>query len=122
MFRLIQSGSCQVIQSATTGSTPSTPGGGRLTYLDAGAVTITGPSGSSLTNQALTRTNNLYSLTNIEGFAIPGQTNFTLPAGPYTLNGAGGNDVSSFSNVSMSLASPLVVTDGLPTTSCAARH
>jgi uncharacterized protein (TIGR03437 family) len=111
---LIQAGSCQVIQSTSTGSTPST--GGSLTYLDAGAVTITGPSGSSLTNQALTKTNNLYSLTNIEGFAIPGQTNFTLPAGAYTLNGAGGTDVSSFSNVSMTLASPLVITGGLPTT------
>jgi hypothetical protein len=112
---LIQSGSCQVIQSTSTGSTPSVAGG-NLTYLDAGAVTITGPSGSSLTNQALTKTNNLYSLTNIEGFTLPNQVNFSLPAGTYTLNGAGGNDVSSFSNVSLSLASPLVITGGLPTT------
>jgi uncharacterized protein (TIGR03437 family) len=111
---LIQSGSCQLIQSTSTGS--ATVSGGSLTYLDAGAVTITGPSGSSLTNQALTKTNNIYSLTNIEGFPIPGQTNFSLPAGTYTLNGAGGADVGTFSNVSLSLASPLVITGGLPTT------
>ena len=88
---VIQSGSCQVIQSTSgSGSTAST---GSLTYLDAGTVTVNGPAGSSLTNQALTKTNNIYSYSNTEGLAIPGQTSFTLPAGSYTLNGAGGNDV-----------------------------
>ena len=67
-----------------------------MTYLDAGTVTINGPAGSSLTNQALTKTNNVYSLSNIEGLAIPGQANFSLPAGTYTLNGAGGTDVGTF--------------------------
>ena len=40
---LIQSGSCQVIQSTTSGG--STASTGSLTYLDAGTVTITGPGG-----------------------------------------------------------------------------
>src|ERR1017187_3475236 len=52
---VIQSGSCQVIQATVTGTTTST---GTLTYLDAGGVTINGPSGSSLSNQALTKTSN----------------------------------------------------------------
>jgi uncharacterized protein (TIGR03437 family) len=109
---VIQQGSCQVIQSTSTGSTTST---GNLTYLDAGNVTVTGPAGSSLTNQALTKTNNSYGITNFEGssFPIPGQINFSLPAGSYTLNGGGGPDVGTFS-ASLALASPLTVTGGLP--------
>ncbi len=110
---IIQSGSCQVIQSTSSGSTASA--GGSLTYLDAGAVTITGPAGSSLTNQALTKTNNVYSYSTSEGISLPGQASFTLPAGSYTLNGAGGNDVGSF-NASIALASALSVTGGLPST------
>jgi hypothetical protein len=110
---VIQSGSCQVIHSTSSGTSTST---GSLTYLDAGKVTITGPSGSSLTNQALTETNNSYSLLSTEGYTIPGQTSFSVPAGTYTLNGAGGNDVGSFSNVSLTLATAITVTGGLPST------
>src|ERR1035437_3873198 len=109
---VIQSGSCQVFQSTISGTTS---GGGTATFLDAGAVTINGPAGSSLTNQALTKTNNLYSLTNIEGFPLPGQTSFSLPAGTYTLNGAGGNDVGSF-NTSITLRSPPPLSSPLPAT------
>jgi uncharacterized protein (TIGR03437 family) len=109
---IIQSGSCQVI-TATSGS-GSTAAAGTLTYLDAGTVTINGPAGSGLTNQALTKTNNLYSYSSTEGISLPGQASFTLPAGTYTLNGAGGNDVGSFSNVQLSLGSPLTITGGLP--------
>jgi uncharacterized protein (TIGR03437 family) len=110
---LIQSGSCQVIQSTTSGG--STASTGSLTYLDAGTVTINGPTGSSLTNQALTKTKNIYSYSSTEGLGIPGQANFTLPAGDYTLSGAGGNDVGTF-NTKITLASPLTVTGGLPST------
>ncbi len=110
---VIQSGSCQVILSTSSGTTTVTGGG--LHYLDAGTVTINGPSGSSLTNQALNETLNTYSYTSIEGFSIPGAANFTLPAGTYTLNGAGGTDVGSF-NTSLTLGSPLTITGGLPTT------
>jgi fibronectin-binding autotransporter adhesin len=111
---VIQSGSCQIYTATSTGTTS---GGGTLTYLDAGAVSITGPSGSGLTNQALTKTNNSYSLSAFEGspIPIPGTTNFTLPAGTYTLNGGGGPDVGTFS-ASLNLASALTVTGGLPST------
>jgi hypothetical protein len=111
---VIQSGSCQVIHMTSSGTSAST---GSSTYLDAGVVTINGPSGSSLTNLALTKTSNSYSLTNIEGLGVPilGQTSFQLPAGSYTLNGTGGNDVGSF-NTSLTLASALSVTGGLPST------
>jgi uncharacterized protein (TIGR03437 family) len=65
---VIQSGSCQVIHMTSSGTSAST---GSSTYLDAGVVTINGPSGSSLTNLALTKTSNSYSLTNIEGLGVP---------------------------------------------------
>jgi uncharacterized protein (TIGR03437 family) len=108
---VIQSGSCQVIQSTNSGSTPVA--GGNLTYLDAGTVSVTGPAGSSLTSQVLTKTNNSYAISSTEGFAIPGQLNFLLPAGNYSLSGGGGADVGSFST-SLTLSSPLTVTGGLP--------
>jgi uncharacterized protein (TIGR03437 family) len=110
---VIQSGSCQVIQVTSSGTSTST---GSSTYLDAGVVTINGPSGSSLSNLALTKTSNSYSLTNIEGLGvtIPGQTAFSLPAGSYNLTGAGGNDVGSF-NTSLTLGSPLTLSAPLPT-------
>ena len=107
---IIQNGSCTVIQSSGSGSVSA---GGNLTYLDAGTVTINGPAGSSLSNQVLTKTNNTYNISSTEGFSVPGQLNFTLPAGTYTLNGGGGPDVGSF-NVSETLSSPLTVTGGLP--------
>jgi uncharacterized protein (TIGR03437 family) len=110
---VIQSGSCQVFHATSGSGTSSSTGS--LTYLDAGVVTINGPSGSSLTNLALTKTSNSYSLTSIEGLSIPGYATFSLPAGSYTLNGAGGTDVGSF-NTSLALASALTVTGGLPST------
>jgi hypothetical protein len=102
-----------VIQATSSGTTTST---GSLTYLDAGVVTITGPAGSSLTNQVLTKTFNSYSLFGTEGSVdLPGQLSFSLPAGSYTLNGAGGNDVGSF-NTSLTLGAPLTLSSPLPTT------
>jgi uncharacterized protein (TIGR03437 family) len=111
---IIQSGSCQVIQATSGGTTASATGS--TTYLDAGTISINGPAGSSLSNVALTKTNNLYSISNFEGspVPIPGSTNFTLPAGVYTLTGAGGADVGSF-NTSLTLGSPLTITGDLPT-------
>ena len=109
---VIQSGSCQVIQSTSGGTTSAS---GTVITLDAGTVTINGPAGSSLTNQILTKTDNSYSLTNIEGFSFPGQVSFSLPAGTYTLNGGGGNDVGTF-NTSITLGSPLTLSSPLPDT------
>jgi len=108
---VIQAGSCQVFQAQSTGNTPNP--NANLTYLDAGTVTITGPSGSGLSNQVLTKTNNSYGIISTEGFSIPGQLNFTLPAGGYQLNGGGGPDVGTFGS-NITLSAPITVTGGLP--------
>jgi fibronectin-binding autotransporter adhesin len=109
------SGSCQVLQiSGTTAAV--VPGSG--TNLDAGAVTLSGPSGSNLSNTALTETNNAYALTiGEEGLpaGTPGVGNGKIVPGTYTLNGAGGKDVGKF-NASITLGTPLSITGGLPTT------
>ena len=114
-----QPGACQVIQSsATSQSTVVTTGS--ATYLDAGAITLNGPSGSNITNAALTETSNLYSL-NISlqatGITIPpgsaGIPNASIVPGTYTLKGVGGKDVGGF-NAAVTLGTPLTVTGGLP--------
>src|ERR1017187_2730241 len=111
-----QSGSCTVIPFTTAGSTSGVSAGGKLTSLDAGTITINGPTGSSLTNQALTEDASYdYSYTSYEGLGIPGQASFSLVAGTYTLSGAGGKDVGAFST-SLTLGSPLTITGGLPST------
>ena len=119
-----QIGSCLVYTFTTTGtSTGGVSAGGHVTSLDAGTVTINGPAGSSLTNQALTEdaitidgaTFYDYSYTSYEGLSIPipGQASFSLVAGTYTLSGAGGKDVGPFST-SLTLGSQLTLTgDGL---------
>ena len=91
------------------------------TNLDAGAIALSGPSGSNLTNQALTESSNVYNLTiGIEATGItlppgfPGLSNATIVPGTYTLKGAGGKDVGPFS-ASINLGSPLTITGGLPT-------
>jgi uncharacterized protein (TIGR03437 family) len=118
----IQQGSCQVTTATTTGTDTAT---GSVTYLDAGNVTVTGPAGSSLSNTTVTKTVTgasrpqgpviAYGLTTFEGVSIPGQANFSLPAGTYTINGAGGTDVNAF-NASITIGPPLTITGGLPTT------
>jgi uncharacterized protein (TIGR03437 family) len=111
-----QSGSCMVIPFTTAGSTSGVSAGGKLTSLDAGTITINGPTGSSLTNQALTEDASYdYSYTSYEGLGITGQASFSLVAGTYTLSGAGGKDVGAFST-SLTLGSPLTITGGLPST------
>jgi uncharacterized protein (TIGR03437 family) len=111
---LIQQGSCQVIYATSSGTTASVTG--NLTSLDAGTVTVNGPSGSGLSNQALTETDNSYGLASYEGLTgIPGFANFTLPAGGYSLSGAGGSAVGPFST-SLTLASPLTLSSPLPST------
>jgi len=92
--------------------------GGAVAGLDAGAITLTGPGGSNLTNQAFSKdpTTNAYSLgIGTEGLPIPGGLNATLLPGTYTLSGAGGADVGKF-NASVTLGPPLTITGGLPTT------
>jgi hypothetical protein len=114
-----QSGSCVVYPFTTAGtSTSGVSAGGNVTNLDAGTVTINGPAGSGLTNQALKEdASYTYSYTGTEGLGVslPGQASFTLVAGTYTLSGAGGKDVGTF-NTSLTLGSPLTITGGLPST------
>ncbi len=113
------SGACQVITvSGTSGGT--LVGSTNVTYLDAGGVSLNGPSGSGISNVALTESspNYTYSLTlGYEGLpvSIPGSLNATLVAGTYALSGKGGKDVGSF-NVSINLGTPLTLNPALPAT------
>jgi uncharacterized protein (TIGR03437 family) len=119
-----QPGVCQVIQlqlsTSTSPTTVSTSTG--ATYLDAGAITLNGPSGSNITNAPLTETSNLYTLAIAEqitglpsGVTLPGIPNASIVPGTYTLKGAGGKDVGPFTT-SLNLGSLLTITGGLPTT------
>jgi len=86
--------------------------GGSGVFLDAGKVTLNGPTASGITNAVLTELDNSYSLE----FAGFGATiNGKLTAGSYTINGAGGADVGAF-NASLNVPNPLTVTGGLPST------
>jgi uncharacterized protein (TIGR03437 family) len=105
---IITSGSCEVIHVTSQGSVTVTS----LKNLDAGAVTLNGPSGTGLNNQKLTEDPTYdYSYT----IGTPGSTANALLAGTYTLAGAGGNDVSSFGSISLTLGSPLTLSSPLPT-------
>ncbi len=106
-------GSCTAYQSTSSSGVSA---GGGATFLDAGKVTLTGPSGTSLTNTPFTETANVYLLSiGEEGTMLPGSLNGKILAGSYTLAGAGGKDVGSF-NVSITLGTPLTITGGLPST------
>ncbi len=101
-------GACQVFHTTDSSGQASTAGSAKL--LDAGAVTLNGPSGSNITNLMLTETNNAYSAT-ISGIpGLPGGcNNCSLAPGTYAVSGAGGTDVNKF-NASFTLGSPLNVT------------
>ncbi|SPF47355.1 conserved exported hypothetical protein [Candidatus Sulfopaludibacter sp. SbA4] len=107
-------GACVVNPLSGSSSNPLTTGTG--TNLDAGAVTLNGPSGSNISNLALTETSNVYTATiGEEGLpaGIPGVGNGTIVAGTYSLSAAGGKDVAKFS-ASLTLGTPLTITGGLP--------
>jgi uncharacterized protein (TIGR03437 family) len=113
--QVTSSGACIVahVQSSDqAGLTPATAGG-----LDAGAVTLTGPAGSGLSNQALTQdATSLDYYLNLGGsFPVPGAVNANLVAGTYSLAGAGGRDVGKF-NTQITLGSPLNLVNSLPAT------
>jgi uncharacterized protein (TIGR03437 family) len=106
-------GSCTVIQ-VTISSNGQVSTTGNVTYLDAGKVTLSGPSASNLNNTPMTDSGGAYSLTIGEtGVSVPGTPTGTLAAGTYTVAGAGGTGVGPF-NASITLGSPLTVTGGLP--------
>jgi uncharacterized protein (TIGR03437 family) len=104
------SGSCTVTHF--TGSS-SQVGGGIVNGLDAGTVTFKGPniSGLTVTQDPASKAYNLSLGT--EGISIPGQTNVTIGPGAYSISGAGGKDVGTF-NASLTLATPLTISGGLP--------
>ena len=79
--------------------------------LDAGKVTLTGPSGSGLSGTQLPEFSNAYSLS-IAG--LGSTINGNIVAGTYTINGSGGTGVGAFS-ATVNL-SPVTVTGGLPST------
>jgi uncharacterized protein (TIGR03437 family) len=101
---------CQVFKYTFSGTTV-TVGGAKS--LDAGTVTLTGPSGSNLTSQKLTEdSSNDYSYI----INLTGQTsNGTILAGTYSLTGSGGTAVGPF-NTSITIGPPLVLSSPLPTT------
>ena len=102
---------CTVTQIPTPSNSLQTTATGTGTALDAGAVTLTGPSGSGLSSVALPETENLYSLDfEGEGATVNGK----MVAGGYSLAGAGGTGVGKF-NASLTIPVPLTVTN-LPTT------
>jgi len=111
----IPNGSCVVSQSSFSNVTGLLAVGG--IFLDAGNVTLTGPSGSNLSNTPFTELNNSYLLgIGIEGGTpISGYGNGMLVTGSYSIAGAGGADVNAF-NVSIGLNPSLVLTGGLPGT------
>jgi hypothetical protein len=116
-----QPGACQVSQS-TTGSSTTVVTSSGATYLDAGAIALTGPSASNITNAPLTEVANTYDLTiteQITGVTLPpgsaGIPNASIVPGTYTLKGAGGKDVGPFT-ASITLGTPLTITGGLPAT------
>ncbi len=88
------------------------------TALDAGAITVSGPSASNLSSTALTETSNTYNLSigeqGLPPLAAGGYGNGSLPPGNYTLKGAGGKDVGAFT-ASVTLGPQFVISGGLPT-------
>lgn len=109
------SGACTVVHHVSSGSDqPRTSGD--FVGLDAGNVTLSGPSGSNLNNTAFTKdavTNSYSLILGAEGLPIPGGINASLVPGPYTVRGTGGRDVGSFT-ASVTLGAPLNITGGLP--------
>jgi uncharacterized protein (TIGR03437 family) len=109
---LANSGGCVVSRVTTTNSTVTA---GHSTAFDAGTVTLTGPSGTNLTNQQLSETSNVYYYQFTEGLSIPGQPSGSILAGTYNVTGSGGNDVGPFST-SITIGPPLTLNNPLPTT------
>lgn len=107
-FASITSGTCIVAQILPNLSNTVTT---TVTRLDAGQITLTGPSASTLNGTALPEISNEYDLS-ISG---PGSSgNGSIVPGTYTLRGSGGHDVGSFS-ATVTLGPALVITGGLPT-------
>ena len=113
----INSGQCQV--AVVTAQTGGSGGGGTAKALDAGTITLNGP---NVANKAFTKQSNAYSLSLGNAITSPGlppipgfNSSPLITAGTYSLTGAGGADVGSFT-ASITIDQPLTVTGGLPAT------
>ena len=109
-------GACYVTHSTSNNNTPvPTFGGGK--NLDAGTITLSGPTGSNLSATPLKQdADNNYSLSiGTEGISIPGGSNGSIVAGTYSLAGGGGKEVGKFST-QITLGAPLTLSAPLPTT------
>jgi uncharacterized protein (TIGR03437 family) len=110
------SGACTVIHTTTSQNNNAVAVGGGI-LLDAGTVTLNGPSGSNISNLPFTETANAYTLTLAETglpVSLPGGNNGQIVAGQYTISGAGGKDVGKF-NTSITVGTPITVTGTFPT-------
>jgi uncharacterized protein (TIGR03437 family) len=109
-------GACTVTESTTTGAVTTVSGSG--IGLDAGAVTLNGPSGSSVANLAFTEGAAPYYgyslMLATTGLPTGSSGTGTIVAGQYTVSGAGGKDVGKFSS-SITVGAPLTIAGGLPT-------
>lgn len=114
----ITSGTCIVIPVLPnllgTGSVTTTS-----TNLDAGQITLTGPSASNLSATPFTETSNTYDLS-IGEQGLPSEVasqygNGSIVPGTYTLKASGGHDVGAFS-ATVTLGPTFTLTGGLPTT------
>ena len=115
--QVTSSGAC-IVSHVTSSSGQTGVSTVQVGGLDAGAVTLNGPAGSGLTNQAYTQDagSKQYSIDlGTEGLGITTGLNVKLVAGQYTVAGGGGADVGAF-NTSVTLGNPLNLTGGLPST------
>ena len=94
---------CTLYQEQLPPPVPGLFAAGVPIQLDAGTITLNGPSGSGASNEVLTEIGNVY-----RG-AITG-----LPAGTWTLTGSGGTSVGPFT-ASATSGPPFTLTGGLPT-------
>jgi uncharacterized protein (TIGR03437 family) len=107
-------GAC-VVNHITNSTGDSATSSGTLTGLDAGAVSLSGPAGSNITNVAMTQepTYKSYYVSLGGDFVLPGGVNGNIIAGTYTVKGNGGPDVGAFT-ATVNAGAPLAIAGGLP--------
>lgn len=116
-------GTCVVTPSTPSTSGVSTTPKVTSTTLDAGQITLSGPSASNLNNSAFTESlDNGYQLAIGQVLSESGVSvqnsyfgNGVLGGGAYTVDGDGGKGVGPF-NATLTLGPPYSVTGGLPST------
>jgi uncharacterized protein (TIGR03437 family) len=102
----IPQGGCYVYPITPTQNETGASGTGKS--LDAGNITLNGPTASGISNVPFDKLFGTY-------FIDLNKSNISIVGGTYTLTGAGGPDVAAF-NASVTLPNPLTLTNGLPAT------